>query len=198
MVMLEKLPAVVALGALILMGCRETAAQSGGSSSEKAQTAAAAESVSDAKGNLHIPSDYRTTYEFLGSWSVAADEGKGAKQMHTVYVSPGSIEAFRKSGHFPDGTIIVKEVYDAAGKEMTTGTVSHEDKLEGWFLMVRDTKNDHPGNKLWGDGWGWSWFDAGDPNKTTSTDYTADCQGCHVPAQSTDWIYTFGYPPLRK
>jgi hypothetical protein len=28
-------------------------------------------------------------------------------------------------------------------------------------------KNTHPDNKLWGDGWGWSWFDAGNPTKTT-------------------------------
>jgi Cytochrome P460 len=159
--------------------------------------AEAAASIADAQGNMHIPPDYRTTYEFLGSWSVAGDDGKGAKQLHLVYASPGTIEGFRKTGHFQEGAVIVKEVYDAATKEMTTGTVSREDKLAGWFLMVRDTRNDHTGNKLWGDGWGWSWFDAGDPGKTTSTDYKTDCQSCHVPARSTEWIYTLGYPPLK-
>lgn len=166
-----------------------------------AQSAAgdkAVASVTDAKGNMHVPPDYRTTYEFLGTWSVAGDPGKGAKQLHVVYTSPGTIEAFRKTGHFPEGAVIVKEVYDATTKEMTTGTVSREDKLAGWFLMVRDTKNDYAGNKLWGDGWGWSWFDAGNPNTTTSTDYKSDCQSCHVPARSSDWIYTFGYPPLKQ
>ena len=28
--------------------------------------------------------------------------------------------------------------------------------------------------------------------------YNADCKGCHVPAQSTDWIYVEGYPVLKK
>ena len=37
-----------------------------------------------------------------------------------------------------------------------------------------------------------------DPLKTTSTDYKTDCQPCHIPAQATDWIYTQGYPILRK
>ena len=166
--------------------------------SVRADKADAAAPVADANGNMHIPSDYRTTYEFLGSWSIAGDDGKGAKQLHVVYASPGTIEGFRKTGRFPEGAVLVKEVHDAATKEMTTGTVSHEDKLAGWFLMVRDTKSDHAGNKLWGDGWGWSWFDAGDPGKTTSTDYKADCQGCHVPARETDWIYTLGYPPLKR
>ena len=50
--------------------------------------------------------------------------------------------------------------------------------------MVRNSKGTHSGNPLWGDGWGWSWFDADKPLKTTSTDY-------HY------WIYTNGYPVLR-
>jgi Cytochrome P460 len=64
--------------------------------------------------------------------------------------------------------------------------------------MIKDSKNSHPDNKLWGDGWGWSWFDAGNPQKTTSTNYKTDCLSCHVPAQASDWIYTNGYPPLQK
>ncbi|NPU09690.1 cytochrome P460 family protein [Bradyrhizobium sp. 83002] len=183
--------AAAAFGVLVLFADDNAVAQS--ATSDKA-----AASVTDEKGNMHIPPDYRTTYEFLGTWSVAGDAGQGAKQLHVVYTSPGTIEAFRKTGHFPEGAVLVKEVYEATTKDMTTGTVSREDKLVGWFLMVRDTKNDYAGNKLWGDGWGWSWFDAGNANKTTSTDYKSDCQSCHVPARSTDWIYTFGYPPLKQ
>jgi hypothetical protein len=121
-----------------------------------------------------------------------------ARPMHVVYASPGSTAAYRKNGKFPDGAVLIKEVFDAETGPMTTGTVSHEQALKGWFVMVKDDKNSHPGNKLWGDGWGWSWFDAGNTTKTTSTDYHTDCQGCHVPARSTDWIYVQGYPVLRK
>jgi hypothetical protein len=32
--------------------------------------------------------------------------------------------------------------------------VVYAQTLKGWFVMVRDSKNTHPGNKLWGDGWG--------------------------------------------
>jgi hypothetical protein len=151
----------------------------------------------DASGNIRVPVNYRTSYELLGSWSVAADQGPGAKQLHVVYASPGAVAAYRKSGHFPDGTVLVKEVYAASTGSMTTGTVSHEQALQGWFVMVADSKNDHAGSKLWGDGWGWSWFDANNPLKTTSTDYKANCQSCHVPARSTQWIYVQGYPPLH-
>ncbi|MFC5415838.1 cytochrome P460 family protein [Dongia soli] len=50
-------------------------------------------------------------------------------------------------------------------------------------------------NKLSSDGWGWSLFDATSPQKTTSTNYTAHCQPCHVPARQSDWIYTDGHRP---
>ncbi|MBR0750179.1 cytochrome P460 family protein [Bradyrhizobium japonicum] len=166
------------------------------SQSANSQPAAAQEQLVDATGNMHIPKNYRATYEFLGSWSVAGD--KGAKEMHVVYASPGSVAAYRTTGKFSDGSILVKEVYDAATSDMTTGTVSHQDLLKGWFMMVKDSKNSHPDNKLWGNGWAWSWFDANNPVKTTSTDFRSNCLGCHIPAKETDWIYVQGYPVLKK
>jgi hypothetical protein len=157
-----------------------------------------AEVVADADGNLHVPAAYRTTYQLLGSWAVAADQGQGSKELHVVYASPGTITAYRKDGRFPDGAVLVKEVFQAATAPMTTGTVSHADTLKGWFVMVKDSSRQHSGNKLWGDGWGWSWFDATNPSKTTSTDYKVNCQSCHVPARASDWIYIGGYPTLRR
>jgi hypothetical protein len=157
-----------------------------------------AEAVVDPNGNLHVPDAYRTTYQLLGSWAVAAGQGQGSKELHVVYASPGTIAAYRESGGFPDGAVLVKEVFQAATGQMTTGTVSHADNLKGWFVMVKDSKGRHAGNKLWGDGWGWSWFDAANPSITTSTDYRADCQPCHVPARTSDWIYIAGYPPLKR
>src|SRR6516225_1398845 len=110
--------------------------------------------VADDAGNLHVPDTYRTTYELLGSWAVAADQGQGSKQLHVVYASPGTIAAYRTDGRFPDGAVLVKEVFKAATGQMTTGTVSHAETLKGWFVMMKDSKGRHAGNKLWGDGWG--------------------------------------------
>jgi hypothetical protein len=170
----------------------------------------AVDAAVDASGKLHVPNAYRTTYQYLGSWSAAKDQGPGAQEIHVVYASPGAIAAYRKDGHFPDGTVLVKEVYQAATAAMTTGTISHADTLRGWFVMVRDSKGRHAENEVWGDGWGWSWFDATD-SKTASRslptkdgvpmptfDYRANCKGCHAPAKASDWIYTQGYPPLKR
>ncbi|HEX7362049.1 MAG TPA: cytochrome P460 family protein [Bryobacteraceae bacterium] len=154
--------------------------------------------VVDASGHLRVPTNYRTTYQFLGTWAIAKDKGQGSKQIHDVYASPGAVAAFRKSGHFPDGTVLVKEVYATATQPMKTGIVSHAKTLQGWFVMVKQSKNRHPGNQLWGEGWIWSWFNAADPFKTTSTSFNANCKGCHLPARQTDWVYTQGYPILKN
>ena len=113
-----------------------------------------AEAAADTNGNLRVPNAYRTTYEFLGTWAVAADQGQGSQELHVVYASPGTITAYRRDGHFPDGTVLVKEVHFAATGQMTTGTISHADKLRGWFVMVKDSLGRYPGNNMWGDGWG--------------------------------------------
>jgi len=96
----------------------------------------------------------------LGNWAVAANQGAGSKELLVVYASPGTISAYRQNGRFPDGALIVKEVFDTATGPMTTGTVSRAENLKGWFVMMKDDKDRYAGNKLWGDGWGWAWFDA--------------------------------------
>jgi Cytochrome P460 len=185
---------VIGVGAISAMLAIATYAQVGRTASSYEANAEAV----DAAGNLHVPDSYRTTYQLLGSWAVAADQGRGSKELHVVYASPGTITAYRNDGRFPDGAVLVKEVFQAATADMTTGTVSHAETLKGWFVMVKDSKGRNAGNKLWGDGWGWSWFDAADPSKTTSTDYKKDCLSCHVPARASDWVYVGGYPPLRR
>lgn len=184
----------VALAALSMMVSINAYARTG---THAKYTGATAEVVDD-KGNMHIPADYQTTYQMLGTWAVAAEKGPGSKEMHVVYASPGTITAYRKNGHYPDGAVLVKEVYKTETKPMTTGTVSSAGTLVGWFLMVKDDVGRFPENKLWGEGWGWAWFDAKDSKQTTSTDYKKDCQACHVPAKDSDWIYSEGYPPLKK
>jgi Cytochrome P460 len=109
------------VGITAVIGIGANAQMSGGPSHIAPQT----DQVADAAGNLHVPDSYRSTYEFLGSWAVAADQGQGSKELHIVYASPGTTAAYRNDGKFPDSTVLVKEVHQAATKEMTTGTVSH-------------------------------------------------------------------------
>lgn len=153
-----------------------------------------ADGAVDPTGALRVPASYRETYEPAGTWSVAADNGEGAKEMHVVYASPGALEAYRRTGAYPDGSVLVKEVFATTTAAMTTGTASQPATLKGWFVMVRERHNSHPGDKRWGDGWGWGWFDVAKPQQTATQDYKTECLGCHEPARKTDLTYTHGYP----
>ncbi len=153
----------------------------------------------DANGAIRMPEvDYRKEWVALGSWAVAAEEGiPGSQGIHVVYTQPETVAAYRKSGAFPDGAILIKELFTATTSDMTTGTISRANETTGWFVMVKDSANRYPGNKLWGDGWGWAYFDAADRINTKTTDYANECMACHVPAQNSDWIYTEAYPVLH-
>ena len=115
-----------------------------------------------------------------------------------MYTQPKAIAAYRKTGKFPDGAVLVKELLNAKTGPMTTGTISWGHEIEGWFVMIKDTKGRFEGNKLWGDGWGWALFEAKDPTKNVSTGYDASCIDCHSPVEDSDWVYVYGYPELLQ
>ena len=103
-----------------------------------------AETVVDPSGNLRVPEAYRTTYQSLGSWAVAADQGPGSKELHVVYASPGTIAAYRRDGRFPNGAVLVKEVFQAATGQMTTGTVSHSEAPDARGPRPQATERSRP------------------------------------------------------
>jgi len=55
--------------------------------------------VVDAAGHLRVPADYRTRYQALGSWAIAADSGQGSKEMHAVYASQARSTATGRRGN---------------------------------------------------------------------------------------------------
>ena len=130
---------------------------------------------------------------------MATDEENqvGSKGFHNVYTQPETVEAFRSTGKFPDGAVLVKELLKAKTNSMTTGEISCATETEGWFIMIKDAKGRFKDNPLWGDGWGWALFNAGNNTKTVTENYKDDCLQCHVPAKQDDWIYLRGYPALR-
>ncbi len=159
-------------------------------------------------GDIRVPENY-TRWATLGTWSHATTEGeRGAKEYHVVYTQPETIDYYIEHGRYPDGAVLVKELINTNTLPMTTGpAVSHATSIKGWFVLVRDTEGRFKESALWGDGWGWSLFNADNPIKTVSTDYQVDCIACHLPARdmarasaedSDKWIYTFGYPVLQN
>ena len=151
----------------------------------------------DGKGNISLPDDFRKAMVHLGSWFVT--EG-GASGFHDVYTEAETVDVFRQTGKFPDGAILVKELRASSAGDYTTGKgVSYAtDGLKQWFVMIKDTKGRFSQSPQWGDGWGWALFKPDNPAKNVSSNYKADCLGCHLPVQDKDLIYTEAYPTLAK
>jgi Cytochrome P460 len=150
----------------------------------------------DAKGNIRKPAEYRDRYQALGVYTPV--DNNNNTEMHYTYASPGTAEYYRKNGKFADGTVLVKETFATDHAQMTTGDAHWATNTIVWFILIKDDKGRYPGNPLWGDGWGWALYKADAPDKQVATNYKKDCLGCHVPAQSTDWIYVQGYPVLKS
>ena len=147
---------------------------------------------------ITVPDNFRTEYEFLGAWAVAGDADTGSEiGQHIVYASPGTVEAFRKTGRFPDGAVLVKELFSGKTEALTTGNATSAAEVAGYFVMVKDAENTLSG-PLWGDGWGWAFFEPGNTKKTISTDYRADCLSCHEPVRESDLVYSYAYPVLKR
>lgn len=174
-------------GALALVSC----------SSQTDTSAPQAIVVSDASGNISLPKGF-DRWPTLGSWATAsAGPDTPVNEMHTVYISPGGIESYRKNGAFADGTVLVKEVRGAEASPLTTGNAHWPTDTKVWFVMVKDTTGKHKDNPLWREGWGWALFEADNPDKQVATSFEQSCQSCHKPAKDSDWVYSAAYPVLR-
>jgi hypothetical protein len=152
----------------------------------------------DSDGAIRFPGRVRDddNWVHLGSWG-SADLNSADPGQHDVYTQRTSLEGYRKTGKFPDGAVIVKEVRKIESGYMTTGPVTWAGDEVLWFVLIKDTKGRFPGNDHWGEGWGWALFNAGATEKNASINFRASCLGCHIPAKETDWIYVKGYPRLR-
>lgn len=131
-------------------------------------------------GGITRPTDYRDSFQYLGTYAVATKPGQPVDEMHVVYSRPEDVRAFRRDGRFPDGAVLVKEITGANSDRLTTGQSHWEDGIKVWFVMVKDAKHRFPGNDLWGDGWGWALFKSDAPDRNVATDYETDCKTCHI------------------
>jgi len=185
---LSKLAAIVSTAILVI----------GGTAFAQMADKGYADGVVSEDGSIRVPENFRTDYIMLGAWSVAGDaDTGGGVGLHVVYAPREAVAAYRKNGTFPDGTVLVKELFNGKTESLTTGEATSAADTAGYFVMVKDTEGRFPGNPLWGDGWGWSFFNPDNTVQTVSTNYQADCLACHEPARASDLLYDYAYPVLK-
>jgi len=150
----------------------------------------------DEKGVISLPKDYRSHWAHLGSWLVA-DASAPGHGFHDVYAQPEAVAYFQKTGQFPDGAVIVKEVREVRDGIKTTGQAQWAGDISIWFVMVKDSKGRFENSSHWSSGWGWALFESKAPDRNVSKGFGSSCEACHTPAKAQDWVFTEGYPVLN-
>ncbi len=158
-------------------------------------------------GAVNAPVDFRR-WIFVGSPLTpnALNDGSAPfPEFHNVYVEPSAFNHFERTGEWPDGTQIAKElvmVRESDSCDEATGAcleVSGNGYFQGEFvgleLTVKDTERyaEEPG--------GWAYFSFGHDGepyaKTASAFPTESCNACHEGNADTDFVFTQFYPILR-
>lgn len=152
-------------------------------------------------GKLQLPTDYHT-WVFLGSPLTphALNGGKaGFPEYHNVYIHPAAYKAYRKTGEFPEGTVLLKEL------QLTLpGTNEDGSRMEasgrGYFpgvrngidIAVKDSKRFKDTN-------GWGFFNFGHhapPYAQTAAAAPKEaCAGCHI-ANTENMVFTKFYSQI--
>jgi hypothetical protein len=144
---------------------------------------------------------YRTEAELAGPEKPrkTRQDGRpaGEDTFHAVYINPEAYEAYRKTGRFPDPTVLVMEVFRA--EERDPGGVLADGLFPGKRVGVEAAVKD---GKRPGGGVPWAYYDfaldgAGKPAGPAKARPDRDCYDCHLRHASKDNVWVQFYPTLR-
>jgi len=160
--------------------------------------------VFDSSGKMELPTGYRA-WGFVGAPLTPNGLNNGKAnfpEYHNVYVEKKNVDAYLKTGEFPEGTVIVKELTLVLNPDFPDGS-RKEPSGRGYFngafngidVSVKDSKRFAGTN-------GWGFFTFGHHplpyEKTAAEKPVAECAGCHLAnVASTDMTWIQFYPLLR-
>lgn len=145
---------------------------------------------------LILPADY-------GEWPLAgsslgmsyADDPNAAarREFHHVYLDPAAWRAYRAEGRFPEGTVLVMEVWAAASRESINRSGDFSKTLLRVEAAVKDSARFPDA---------WAYFDfggaaEGGPRREAAAFPADRCWSCHHEHAAEDNVFTQFYGPLR-
>jgi hypothetical protein len=160
--------------------------------------------VFDSDGKLKLPTGYRR-WVFVGAPLTpnGLNNGKaGFPEYHHVYVEEKNLDVYLKTGSFPEGTIIVKELtrvldptFPDGSRAEPSGRGYFNGEFNGLDVTVKDSKRFAETN-------GWGFFNFGHhplPYAESAKEASAaECAGCHASfVAKTDMTWVQFYPMLR-
>lgn len=160
--------------------------------------------VWDEQGKLVQPVDFRE-WVFLGAPFTpnALNNGKANfPEFHNVYVQPAAFKAYRATGKWPEGTMMLKELQlvDDQKGEFPDGS-RFEPSGRGYFpgpvngldVAVKDSKRFSETNN-----WGYFNFNHSAPPYVAAAEErpVGECAGCHIANADEDMVYVSMYKPI--
>jgi hypothetical protein len=146
--------------------------------------------VYTASGELVPPTQYREWIYLSTGMNMSYIKrmaGMSHDMFSNVFVNPEAYRQFRRTGSWPDRTMLVLEVRGATN----TGSINKQgfyqnSDIMGLEVHVKDTRFQG----------GWSFFadDGGKPAKQIP--YAADCYSCHKDHAAVDTTFVQFYPTL--
>ncbi len=160
--------------------------------------------VFDSDGKLKLPTGYRR-WVFVGAPLTpnGLNNGKaGFPEYHHVYVEEKNLDVYLKTGSFPEGTVIVKELtrvlnptFPDGSRTEPSGRGYFNGEFNGMDVTVKDSKRFANTN-------GWGFFNFGHhplPYAESAKEASAaECASCHAAfVAKTDMTWVQFYPILR-
>lgn len=160
--------------------------------------------VYDSDGKMKLPTGYRA-WVFLGAPLTPNglnNNKAGFPEYHNVYVEKKNVDAYMKTGEFPEGTVIVKELtrvldptFPDGSRKEPSGRGYFNGEFNGIDLSVKDSKRYAKTN-------GWGYYTFGHHplpyDETAAEKPVAECAGCHLAnVAKTDMTWIQFYPILR-
>jgi len=160
--------------------------------------------VFEPDGKFKLPTGFRR-WVFVGAPLTpnGLNNGKaGFPEYHNVYIEAKNVDAYLKTGSFPEGTVIIKELTRVLSPTFQDGSRT-EPSGRGFFngayngidATVKDSKRFPNSN-------GWGFFTFGHHPlpyaKTAAESPVTECAGCHAAnVAKTDMTWIQFYPLLR-
>jgi Cytochrome P460 len=161
--------------------------------------------VFDSDGKLKLPDFSFRRWVLVGTPLTpnGLNNGKaGFPEYHNVYIEEKNVDAYLKTGSFPEGTVIVKELarvlnptFPDGSRTEPSGRGFFNGEFNGIDLTVKDSQRFAKTN-------GWGFFTFGHHplpyDKTSPEKSVTECAGCHLAnVAKTDMTWVQFYPILR-
>jgi len=155
------------------------------------------------KGELLVPKDFRK-WIFAGAPLTPNPLNGGSAafpEFHYTYIAPGAYAQYQKTGKFPEGTVIAKELvllqkgdHKDGSKNASSGRGFFADQYNGLDVMVKNSKRYAKSH-----GWGFFNFGHNAPPYAASAAVqpAQNCAPCHKAGAAKDMLFTQYYLILR-